>query len=174
MEICLRAVPLAEKETLRNLLEKYLYEFSEWVDQDVDDRGLYGYRYLDDYWTEDKRWPFLITADGRLAGFALVKAYPIVGMDADYTMAEFFVMRKYRKRGVGRQAAFQLFERFPGKWQLKYYQDNKASAGFWNRIVGEYTGRAYERLYNRSGEMSAEEARSVVVLFECGENANGR
>ena len=40
------AVP-EDKETLGNLLEKYLYEFSEWEDQDVDGNGLYGYPYLD-------------------------------------------------------------------------------------------------------------------------------
>lgn len=173
MEVCLREAAAEEKETLRNLLEKYLYEFSEWIDQDVDGKGLYGYRYLDAYWTEDKRYPFLILADGHLAGFALVNCYPIVDTEADYTMAEFFVLRKYRKRGVGREAAFQLFARFPGKWQLKYYLDNKASAVFWNRIVGEYTGRAYERLQGSLKESERDGARAVVLLFECGEKRNG-
>lgn len=173
MEVCLKAAALEDKETLRNLLEKYLYEFSEWVDQDVDERGLYGYPYLDAYWTEDKRFPFLIMADGRLAGFALVNCYPLMDTEADYTMAEFFVMRKFRKRGVGRQAAYQLFDRFPGKWQLKYFLENKASSVFWNRIVGEYTGRAYERLQGGLKEMGVNEPRTVVLLFECGEERDG-
>lgn len=173
MNVCLKAAVPEDKEPMRNLLEKYLYEFSEWEGQDVDGNGLYGYPYLDAYWTDEKRYPFLILVDGKLAGFAMVNCYPIVDTEADYTMAEFFVMRKYRKRGVGRQAAFQLFGRFPGKWQLKYYLENKASSVFWNRIVGEYTGRAYERLQGSLKEAGADAARTVVLLSECGEARNG-
>ena len=36
MNVCLKAAVPEDKETLGNLLEKYLYEFSEWEDQDVD------------------------------------------------------------------------------------------------------------------------------------------
>ena len=35
------------KEQKRNLLEKYLYEFSQWEKTDVNEEGLYGYEYLD-------------------------------------------------------------------------------------------------------------------------------
>ena len=57
-----------EKEILRNLLEKYLYEFSQYELEDVNPLGLYGYSYLDCYWTEEGRWAFFLKADGRLAG----------------------------------------------------------------------------------------------------------
>ena len=36
-------------------------------------------------------------------------------------MSEFFVMYPYRKHGLGKEAAFALFDRFPGTWQLKYH-----------------------------------------------------
>ena len=72
MNVCLKAAVPEDKEPLRNLLEKYLYEFSEWEGQDVDCNGLYGYPYLDAYWTDEKRYPFLILVDGKLAGFAMV------------------------------------------------------------------------------------------------------
>ena len=87
MEICLKPVELKEKGTLQNLLEKYLYEFSQWEKMDVDQNGLYGYEYLDFYWTEENRHPFFILADGKLAGFVLVNDEPEVEADTDYTMA---------------------------------------------------------------------------------------
>lgn len=68
-------VALGEKATLNNLLEKYQYEFSQWDKQDVDEFGLYGYEYLDCYWTEDNRYPYFIKVDGQIAGF-IKKASP--------------------------------------------------------------------------------------------------
>ena len=32
-----------EKDIMMNLLEKYLYEFSQWEKTDVNEEGLYGY-----------------------------------------------------------------------------------------------------------------------------------
>ena len=72
MTLSLDPVSVDEKEILRNLLEKYLYEFSQYDLGDVNALGLYGYAYLDNYWTEDNRWAFFIRVDGRLAGFAMV------------------------------------------------------------------------------------------------------
>ncbi len=63
---------LHEKIVLRHLLELYKHDFSEFTGEDVDANSLFGYRYLDHYWTEPRRWPFLFRVDRRLAGFALV------------------------------------------------------------------------------------------------------
>lgn len=42
-----------DRDTMMNLLEKYLYEFSQWEKTDVNDNGLYGYEYLDCYFEEN-------------------------------------------------------------------------------------------------------------------------
>jgi predicted acetyltransferase len=107
MSVELKRVTADEKEILKNLLEKYDYEFSQWDKRDVNKLGLYGYPYLDHYWTEDKRWAYFILVDGQLAGFAMVIDYPEVkDRETDFQMAEFFVMYKYRRMGVGREAFF--------------------------------------------------------------------
>ena len=67
-----------DRDTVMNLLEKYLYEFSQWEKTDVNDNGLYGYEYLDCYFEEKNRFPYLIKVDGKLAGFILVSDYPEV------------------------------------------------------------------------------------------------
>jgi predicted acetyltransferase len=59
---------LHDKPVLRNLMELYQYDFSEIEGEDAGDFGLFGYRYLDHYWTESGRHPFLIKVDGKLAG----------------------------------------------------------------------------------------------------------
>lgn len=139
MDFTLEPVPAEQKEVLRNLLEKYDYEFSQYDNRDVNPLGLYGYSYLDNYWTEEGRWAFFLKADGRLAGFAMVNDYPEAGEPLDYCMSEFFVLYKYRRCGLGKWAAFQLFDRFKGKWQLKRTPKNEGSVHFWDKVVASYT-----------------------------------
>ena len=152
-----------EKEILRNLLEKYNYEFSQYDQCDVNPLGLYGYSYLDNYWTEKGRWAFFLKVDDKLAGFAMVIDYPEAGK-TDYNMAEFFVMLKYRRCGLGKWAAFQLFDKFQGTWQLKRHPKNLPSVGFWDHVIGEYTGGDF-RLESMGGEIAYPDGTPGDVFF---------
>ncbi|MCH5353405.1 MAG: GNAT family N-acetyltransferase [Acutalibacter sp.] len=152
-----------EKEILRNLLEKYNYEFSQYDQCDVNPLGLYGYSYLDNYWTEKGRWAFFLKVDGKLAGFAMVIDYPEAGK-TDYNMAEFFVMFKYRRCGLGKWAAFQLFDKFQGTWQLKRHPKNLPSVGFWDHVIGEYTGGDF-RLESMGGKIAYPDGTPGDVFF---------
>jgi GNAT superfamily N-acetyltransferase len=100
MKVEIEPVAFAEKEVLRQMMELYQYDFSEIDGTDLDAHGRYGYRWLDHYWTEAGRHPFFIRANGRLAGFVLVRARDD-DPAADREAAEFFVLRRYRGHGVG-------------------------------------------------------------------------
>ncbi len=152
-----------EKEILRNLMEKYDYEFSQYTLEDVNPLGLYGYDWLDGYWTEKGRWAFFLKADGKLAGFAMVNDYPEAGK-TDYCMSEFFVMYKYRRCGLGSFAARALFDRFRGSWQLKRHPKNLPSVGFWDRVVGSYTKGAY-RVESMGGDIAYPDGTPADVFF---------
>lgn len=153
-----------EKEILRNLLEKYDYEFSQYDLRDVNALGLYGYSYLDNYWTEENRWAFFFQADGNLAGFAMVNDYPESGVKTDYVMGEFFVLYKYRRCGLGKWAAFELFQRFPGTWQLKRHPKNIPSVHFWNKVVSAYTGGSF-RLEEGREDLAYDDGTPGDVFF---------
>jgi len=93
MTIELTAVPRDEKEILRNLMEKYDYEFSQYGNDDVNKLGLYGFDYLDNYWQEGaKRWAYFIKVNGMLAGFATILAdyFYLDDKKPDYMMSDFF------------------------------------------------------------------------------------
>lgn len=61
----------------------------------------------------------------------------------DFRMAEFFVLRKHRGRGLGRRAVFTLFDRFRGKWEISELPRNAPAIRFWRRVIGEYSGGRY-------------------------------
>jgi predicted acetyltransferase len=118
-----------EEPALCRLLELYAHDFSARTGADVGDDGLFGWHDLDRYWREPDRHPFLLRVDGRLAGFALVRS------GAPHDMAEFFVLRKYRRSQVGTDAARAVFARFPGEWQTRQQFENTGAIAFWRRAI---------------------------------------
>ena len=138
----LAQVPFDDKHILLNLLQLCQHDYSEFDGGDVNGHGLYGYKWLDHYWTESDRYPFLITVDRNIAGFALVRDRSELGGDVvPHSIAEFFVLRKYRRQGVGRDAARRIFATLPaGPWIVTQSLTNTAAQEFWRAVIGKYTG----------------------------------
>ena len=128
------------KPILERLMQLYLYDFSEIEGGDLNRKGLFEYKYLDSYWTESGRFPFLIYVDDKIAGFVLVSSHTYLHKKRQARcITEFFVVRKYRRQGVGRTVAFRIFDRFPGKWEVQETKSNLMAQRFWRRIIDEYT-----------------------------------
>ncbi len=118
------------KPALRRLLELNAHDFSEVDGRELGPHGEYGYPYLDHYWTEaEQRRPYLITADGRLAGCVLVR------LGRPHQIAEFFVVRKWRRLQVGTAAARTVLRRHPGAWSVHQLQGNDGATAFWRRAI---------------------------------------
>lgn len=158
-------VVLAAREqepVLANLLELYAHDFSELRDLDVGEDGRFGYGALPLYWTEPGRFPFLVRVDGRLAGLVLVRrGSAISGDEAVWDMAEFFVIRGYRRRRIGTQVAHEVWRRFPGRWEIRVMQKNEAAQRFWQGAISSFTGgEIHSVAFEREGSAW------VLFLFE--------
>jgi predicted acetyltransferase len=134
-------VPKEEKEILQNLMQFYFYDFSEFIDSDVKENGLYGkYPYLDDYWVyENNRLPYLIKHEGKHVGFVLVRYIEIEDKEPHYSIAEFFIMKKYRRLGFGKEVAIKIFDVHKGHWKVFQMEKNVPAKLFWNKVINEYT-----------------------------------
>lgn len=147
LDIVICPAAIEQKPVLAQLMELYMYDFSEFSGEDVSECGYYGYKYMDNYWTEAGRMPLLIRVDGKLAGFALVRACSEYSdMPVPHCIGEFFVMKKYRRRGVGRTAACRVFDMFPGNWEVSQWKNNLPAQRFWRRVISEYTGGEFSEL----------------------------
>ena len=146
MDVDAVPVPEDQQAVLLRLWELYLYDFSEMDGGDVGEDGrFWGAKGLDEYWRDPRRHAFFVRIDGRLAGFALVHRHGRLVDDPEVTrMAEFFVMRKYRRRGVGALVATRLFDLFPGRWEVWEIERNVGAHAFWRRVIGRYTGGRFE------------------------------
>ena len=136
--------PAAPREAglLANLLELYVHDLSAVfpvVEVEADVR--FGYDKLPLYWSEpERRFPFLIRYGTRIVGFVLVTRGSTVSDDPDiFDIAEFFVIRRHRRSGIGRRAAFLLWDRIPGRWIVRVSEGNADGLSFWAAVIAEYT-----------------------------------
>ncbi len=164
MKIELKTVTSDQKQILTNLMEKYLYEFSQYDLIPFDENGLYNDPYLGEYFTDKTRFPFFIYADGKLAGFALINKHAECPAPLDWAVAEFFVAYQYRRSGVGTAVMKMLFERFKGVWQIKYHPKNTGSEIFWQKIASEASGGKFENM--RGNEDYCDGTPAKVLVFK--------
>lgn len=114
--------------------------------------GEFGHREPDHLqrWLVD-RAALLITILDNLqpVGFAMIVREVDATHRSSYRMAEFFVDRRHRRRGVGSNAVRLIFDRFAGRWEVSEHARNPGAVSFWRRTVAAYTrGDFRERTLN--------------------------
>jgi predicted acetyltransferase len=144
-----------QEPILANLLELYAHDFSEFVDLKLGADGRFGYAHLPLYWKESNRYPFLITADGRPAGFVFVRRGSEISGDADvWDVAEFFIVRGCRRLGLGTKAAQEIWKKFTGDWEVRVMERNQQATSFWARAIKEFLGKTIEPIpVTRGGQV---------------------
>jgi predicted acetyltransferase len=120
---------------LRNLFPYYLHDMAEWFDIDTDADGTYPYD-ISAIW--GKYDVFLAKVGDSLAGFALIES------GAVHDIGEFFVLRKFRRQGVGQKMAIALWRELRGPWQVRVCETNLPAMPFWRAAISRYTGGAFE------------------------------
>jgi predicted acetyltransferase len=133
----------ADKETIANLIQLYLYDMTDEGVWPIGADGRYAYEFLERFWQH----PYLLRLDGELAGFALViDKCVLTGEKPCWFMAEFFVLRGYRRRGIGRQAVAGVLARHPGRWHVAATHSHVRSEAFWARALDGRVGLATREL----------------------------
>jgi predicted acetyltransferase len=141
-----------QQATLANLLQLYAHDFSEFHPLEIEATGRFAYPSLPLYWSEPGRYPFLLKVGGNLAGFVFVKqGSEVSGNLTVWDMAEFFVLRGYRRRGIGTQAAHQVWRWFPGPWEVRVMQSNVAAHHFWECAISAFAGEAIHPVFAEKG-----------------------
>jgi predicted acetyltransferase len=140
--ISLHPIPRDEAPTLRNLFELYAYDFSETLPLELHANGRFEVPVPDRWWDDPEHYPFFIRENERLYGFALARRGSRITAATDVMdVAEFFVIRGARGKGVGAAAAHALFAAFPGRWEIRVRQTNAPAKQFWARVADTCAGR---------------------------------
>ena len=137
-------IPAGEKyrSIVTNLARYYIYDFSPYIHQQSEwyrcQKGGNFNSGMGHYFKDPASSVFLIRVDGEWAGFAMVRAMQD-DPDVDFNLAEFFITRPLRGKGIGRHVAHTLFDKFKGRWDLLVLPANEPAILFWEKVVAKYT-----------------------------------
>lgn len=133
---------LAEYPIIQNMARFYVYDMSEYcgfeAGWEMPADGLYECMDFKHYWSDANTFPFLIYYGSELAGFVIVDQK---GSEAsiEFNMAEFFILRKFKNKGIGKQVAYWCFEQYTGVWEVMVMPKNEGAYHFWKSIIAGYT-----------------------------------
>ncbi len=158
--LALRRCETSDRPALARMLELYQYELSDIWDQDLDANGEFGYD-LESFWRSPTCHAFIATVSGRYAGFATVDRRVKVGPEG-WWMDQFFVLKKYRRAGVGAALAAHVFQTLPGDWEVGQMPANWPARAFWRRVITV-------RSHGHFSEHRLEQGRwtGIVQRFHC-------
>jgi predicted acetyltransferase len=173
MEVAVLDATEKDFPVVQNLVRFYVYDMSETMGWVCPEDGLYGgCDDLPEYWWTGstpeelevlsqklkicipynrhfERWPvgdqghpFIVRVGGELAGFAMIKKLG-PNHEANYDVGEFFIVRKFRGKGIGKAVAHRLFDRFPGIWEVRQMMDHRPAQAFWRRVIAAYSEGQY-------------------------------
>src|SRR6185295_5781182 len=123
---------------LRKVYPLYLHDLSEFgAAYELMPNGTWEPDYLP-YWLEQPFClPLVAFADQVPVGFAFVgqPPFPHMSPSCDFRLCEFFVLRRHRRTGFGRNIALALFSKMRGVWELVVLPRNTAAAQFWRVVL---------------------------------------
>jgi len=162
----------ADYELIQNLIRFYIYDMSEFTGWACPPNGLYGgvddqpYYFGKTSDLQEALWPegwtgkgYKVLVDQEIAGFCLVRLFNKDTRQLN-DIGEFFILRKFRNKELGRQVAHAIFNRYPGNWQVRQMLANRPAQEFWRKTIAAYTQGQFKdgfKFVDGYGEMVVQE-----------------
>ncbi len=82
---------------------------------------------------------FLLFIEALPAGFAVVSDEA----SSHFEVCEFFILPCFRRKHVGKQFIWKIFDMHKGNWQVKQIEGAEHAVSFWRNVIAEYTNSLY-------------------------------
>lgn len=145
-EIRLIPATVADYPTIQNMARFYVYDMSEYMGceegWEIPSNGLYECIDFKHYFDKNNVYPFLIRKGKELAGFAIIDqngSEPSI----NFNIAQFFIIRKFKGHGLGKEVAQRFFAQFRGLWEVMVLPNNSGAYHFWKHTIQDYTGNSF-------------------------------
>lgn len=134
-EVKIVQINIEDINILENLMALYLHDLSEYADDlKVNGVGKFVYEGLEFYFKTEELKPFFIYAQDEIAGFILLNSGRYVPMIIDYSVHEFFILKSFRKKGIGSMAIKRIFDMYKGKYKIVQLAKNELAISFWRNL----------------------------------------
>jgi predicted acetyltransferase len=150
-------------DALNHLFELAAYDLSELSGANMNDNG----RYLKGLdvrgWYDDSDYDlYFVRVDAVLAGFVVIK---YLREEDTHYLNHFFILRKFRRQGVGMEAAILAFNMYIGNWRVSEFDWNRPAQLFWRKVIRAYTNNQFVETRRKDNKGPAQE---FINYFQVG------
>ncbi|WP_058515358.1 GNAT family N-acetyltransferase, partial [Legionella santicrucis] len=154
---------------IRNMTQFYFYDLSRNCGRDSADwavlsDGLYDAFDCKNYFEEANRKAFLIKILDELAGFVLLNQVA-TSSDVNWNIGEFFILARFQRQGIGQLVAHELWNTYPGRWEVSILPENKDGLLFWRKIISVYTNGKYSEIVKEI-DYDLHQPKRIILNFE--------
>lgn len=131
---------------IQNMGRFYVYDMSQYFGREegwaIPEDGLYECIDFKKYWDVKDSFPFLVRYRDEIAGFVIVDKKGS-NSEIDFNMAQFFILRRFTNKGIGKYVAQEFFKKFPGVWEVMVIPGNEGAYRFWRAAIKSYTNNNF-------------------------------
>lgn len=130
-------VELNQKIILKHLMSLFLHDLSEFNEEQEfnQESGLFEFDAFEWFFEKEGLTPYFIKHEDDIIGFILLQSSPYTNPERyDYLINSFFILKKYRRKGLGKQAVQDLFQQCPGRYAIGQLSNNIPAIQFWRKI----------------------------------------
>ena len=123
------------KEILIRLIQFYYYDLdasSDLAHVKLKNGKYEDMPYFDNYWFEKQRFPYLVFYNTPPIGFVLIHNIS-VNINLKWKLAEFFIMRPFRRHGIASNVFRTIINNHKGAWEISVLKDNSPALKFWEK-----------------------------------------
>ena len=143
MEYQLEKVTLEKKEVLYNLLQFALYDGSQYIENELNEKGVFNYAWFDNYFIDTNRESYFIKNGDKYIGFVMINEN-LKFNNSGKSVAEFLIMPQYRRHHIGKKVAIEIFNMYHGWWEVEPIENSESAYKFWKKTIEEYTSNDYK------------------------------
>ena len=143
MEYQLEKVTFYKKDILYNLLQFALYDGSQYIENELNENGNFNYTWFDNYFTDDNRESYFIKSQNKYIGFVMINEN-LKFNNSGKSIAEFLIMPQYRRHHIGKKVAMEIFNMYPGWWEVEPIENSESAYKFWKKTIEEHTLNNFE------------------------------
>lgn len=150
MQIKLSNIEDKDRAGLNRMLLTYFKEIDDSKIVQINGREEIDYPFLELYWKEENRIAVNLLYQEKIIGFALINDWIVSkAFKANKSIAEFYIIPEWRRKGMGKKAAYELFDTYKGKWEIRQSSTNSTAIKFWREIIKAYTNDHFIEIKNR-------------------------
>ncbi|MFS0749403.1 GNAT family N-acetyltransferase [Oceanobacillus sp. 1P07AA] len=128
-----------KEETLLNLFQFYIYDFSEFMEIDIEPNGRFAEYPINDYLEKENYYTYFVSFNDSYIGFCIIQYNQNEGDKQYFSVKEFFIMKRYRRMGIGKFVANKVFNMHQGCWEVFQMKSNLPAQRFWSKVIRHFT-----------------------------------